>query len=72
MKAALREGGLRIAKPRPASTMTTWWSHGADPHEGTDPGHGSGGPQKQTMRHWITSFRLLTTWRWCPKKRDSP
>src|SRR5204863_8902154 len=35
-------------------------SHGVDLSRGENPAHKCRRPRRETMRHWITSFRLLT------------
>ena len=58
-------GSPSIVSPRSNSARTALLGRrslrGADLTRGEDPGHGSRGPRQTTMRHWITSFRLLTT-----------
>ena len=55
---AAREGSPSIVDPRSVRTAMRRL-RGADLDRGEDPGRACGRPRHKTMRHWITSFRLL-------------
>src|SRR5215510_9801796 len=50
---------LSIVRPRSGKPEPRCHASGADLDRGEDPGS-SRRPGHETMRHWITSFRLLT------------
>jgi len=52
---------LPLSNRVPASDRRNGGSGGANLDRGEDPGHRTRRPRHETMRHWITSFPLLTT-----------
>jgi hypothetical protein len=48
-----------IVRPRSACDRNNVALRGADLTRGEHPGHQRARPRRKTMRHWITSFRLL-------------